>query len=607
MKYFTKAQVEEIRKQLATLGVRDTDLPYAHELDGDEIVAIVQNGINKKVGIRTLIHDYLPDDIASGEDGKSAYQIWKENGHPDGTIEDFLADIKGAKGDKGADGANGVKGDKGDTGARGPQGIQGEKGDKGDPGDSFHLEPATRSQLGGIIVGEGLSITSQGVLSTDGTFELKHATRDDLGGIKIGYQHTPGSNDYPVYLDEYDRAYVTIPAGGSGGVSYLKFLEDVKNDGTKVLRENGVAVQPGDALIYSSIEKKWVAAPITSSGGDGASGYIGTTSVRTFSDEQALTGISSFKLTSNDSLAEWDSTNNAWHFHGNLYADGWIAAGGIGSGGSSGGGGTSYTAGDGIDITSDVISVKPASGSEYGGIKLGYTSSDPTAKNYAVEIDAQTGKAFVSVPWEGGDGSGGAGTVTSVGLGPANNSHLTVTSSTGGAITSSGTFTVDIESGYSIPSNAKQSAWDAKQDAVPGLSGVLSKAEAAYGWGDHRTFGYALSTDLNDYVTIAGADNITGAKTFSTSDVTLNTIGLVPSVNNTSKIGDSSKRFADIYGVDADLSGDLTMASSSEIKIGPVTISYDSTNKALHISGTSGGDTIGLYCDGFVAAGGIGA
>ena len=167
MKYFTPAQIEEIRKQLATLGVRDTDLPYAHELDGDEIVAIVQDGINKKVGVRTLIHDYLPDDIASGEDGKSAYQIWKENGHPDGTIEDFLADIKGAKGDKGNDGEDGRDGAKGDTG---PQGPQGPKGDKGDPGDgsSYTLPIASANTLGGVRVGSGLTIDGNGVLSTTG-------------------------------------------------------------------------------------------------------------------------------------------------------------------------------------------------------------------------------------------------------------------------------------------------------------------------------------------------------------------------------------------------------------------------------------------------------
>lgn len=128
MKYFTKAQIEEIRRQLATQGVRDTDLDNAGPLSGDELVAIIQNGMNKKVGVRKLIHDYLPSDIASGEDGKSAYEIWKENGHPTGTEEEFLASLKGNKGDTGATGATGPKGA---TGATGPQGPQGPKGDPG--------------------------------------------------------------------------------------------------------------------------------------------------------------------------------------------------------------------------------------------------------------------------------------------------------------------------------------------------------------------------------------------------------------------------------------------------------------------------------------------
>lgn len=38
MKYFTKAQIEEIRKQLATLGVKDSELPDANTLTGNELV-----------------------------------------------------------------------------------------------------------------------------------------------------------------------------------------------------------------------------------------------------------------------------------------------------------------------------------------------------------------------------------------------------------------------------------------------------------------------------------------------------------------------------------------------------------------------------------------
>ena len=67
--------------------------------------------------------------------------------------------------------------------------------------------------------------------------------------------------------------------------------------------------------------------------------YIGTTRVQTTETPQNLTGILSVKATTSAlSQFVWDDDRDAWRFLGNMYADGWIAAGGIGSG--SGGGGT---------------------------------------------------------------------------------------------------------------------------------------------------------------------------------------------------------------------------------------------------------------------------
>ena len=691
MKYFTKAQIEEIRKQLATMGVRDTDLPVAHELDGDEIVAIVQEGINKKIGVRKLIHDFLPDDIASGQDGKSAYQIWLDDGHT-GTEADFLASLKGQKGDTGATGATGPAGANGATCPQGPVGPTGPQGPKGDSGDSspYELPTATASRLGGIRVGGGLDIFPDGTLSVTSTFNLQPATSDRLGGMFLGYQET-GSNDYAVRLDGEGRAYVIIPGGtGPGGSSYLRQLLDVKNDGLKVLRDDGSAVQDGDSLVYSSSASKWVAKLVTGGGG-GVSGYIGTTPVRTTSEAQALTGIQSFQLSSSKSLVEWDNTNEAWHFIGNVYADGWIAAGGIGSGGSGGGGGsysagtgidiigstislkqattsslggvivspgkglnftngvlsftggggsgTSYTAGDGIDLTNNAITVKTASSSEIGGIKLGYTQS---GKTYPVLVDG-SGNAYVSVPWEGGSGGGGGGTVTSVGIAAASGSHISVSSNS--PITTSGTITLGFDSGYSLVSSSEKSNWNSKTDNIgtitgitmngssKGTSGVVNlgtvltshqpistltlgagaftagtynpaSAAASFniptnaahiGYDDSAsyssgTIGHFIKNLSDIYVTKGTTQTITGAKTFSTNDVTLSSVNLMPASTNTSALGSSSKRFSDVYGVDADF--------STSVKIGNVTLTYE--NGALHVNGN-------LYADGWIAAGGIGA
>ena len=58
----------------------------------------------------------------------------------------------------------------------------------------------------------------------------------------------------------------------------------------------------------------------------------------------------------------------------------------------AGGGGATYTAGDGISIsTQNVISVAAATSSAYGGVKLGATS---TETNRAVQLDVN-GKAYV--------------------------------------------------------------------------------------------------------------------------------------------------------------------------------------------------------------------
>lgn len=69
-------------------------------------------------------------------------------------------------------------------------------------------------------------------------------------------------------------------------------------------------------------------------------------------------------------------------------------------------------------------------------------------------------------------------------------------------------------------------------------------------------------------------------------------------------------RWATIYGVNADLSGDLSLAQTSHIDIGPARIEYDAKNGAIHVTTNQAGDNapaIGLYADGFSAAGGIGS
>ena len=61
------------------------------------------------------------------QDGKSAYQLWLDQGNV-GTEAEFIASLKGSQGEKGDTGAQGPKGEKGEKGEPGEQGPQGNTG-----------------------------------------------------------------------------------------------------------------------------------------------------------------------------------------------------------------------------------------------------------------------------------------------------------------------------------------------------------------------------------------------------------------------------------------------------------------------------------------------
>lgn len=177
---------------------------------------------------------------------------------------------------------------------------------------------------------------------------------------------------------------------------------------------------------------------------------------------------------------------------------------------NGGGGGGTYT-------------LPAASSSALGGIKLGYTQN---AKNYPVELDSNN-KAYVSVPWEGGSGGGGGGTVTSVAI-----SVPTGLSVSGSPITTSGTISISLTDGYVIPQQST----------------------------------------LNGFVTITGAQTISGEKTFSST----------------------------IHGADCSLSGDLAFSATSSISLGSGTLTWDNVNSAWKLTGS-------LYVTGWLGVGGIGS
>lgn len=204
------------------------------------------------------------------------------------------------------------------------------------------------------------------------------------------------------------------------------------------------------------------------------------------------------------------------------------SSGGSSSGGSGGGGGGggSYT-------------LPVASASTLGGVKVGS----------GLSIDSSTGVLSAT-------GVGG-GTVTSVGM-----TVPTGMTIHGTPITGAGTLALGLATGKTIPDSAD-----------------VDKGVTAYGWGNHANAGYATTSALGDYVTLATTqNNISGEKTFITNPV---------------HIGSTSG---------------LKVDGSSYIDIGDVRLAYDSTAECLHVTNRAGTNkTIGMYADGTVAAGGVGA
>ena len=153
-------------------------------------------------------------------------------------------------------------------------------------------------------------------------------------------------------------------------------------------------------------------------------------------------------------------------------------------------------------------------------------------------------------------GGGGSGTVTSVTAGAG----LRVDDNTsGGTITTSGTIKLT--------------------DAV---MTNISAGYAAYLWGNHADAGYAKLTDLDVYIKKTGNGSM--RNTFE------------PYTNGSAQLGRSSFRFSYVYGQH----GDFT-----DLVIGSVKLTYDSTNNALKVQ-KSDGTAANLYALGSVSALGFG-
>lgn len=173
----------------------------------------------------------------TGADGKSAYEVWLEQGHT-GTEDDFLNSLEGPQGPQGETGPAGETGPtgaaltwddlteeqkaelKGETGATGPQGIQGETGPQGPQGIQGETGPAGEQGVPGIQ-GETGPQGPQGPAGANGKSAYQvwlddgnTGTIDDFLNSLVGPQGATG-----------ERGPVG-PAGDDGLSAYQLWLEE---------------------------------------------------------------------------------------------------------------------------------------------------------------------------------------------------------------------------------------------------------------------------------------------------------------------------------------------------------------------------------------------
>ena len=336
----------------------------------------------------------------------------------------------------------------------------------------------------------------------------------------------------------------------------------------------------------------------------------------------------------------YDSTNKAIKIDGNLYATGGITAYGASSG--AGGGGLnasvisyariiegSYTDADLTSIP-NAYAIKALSrridniATELGGLSLSWDNITGKPSTFApsahthkwAEITDRITK--VSQLTNDSGYTKNTGTVTSVSLTlPAGLTCATKT------ITTSGTFAISLASGYSIPTTAKQTAWDSAYDWYALMTtdeetadGIINK------WNEVVSFlANIAQTDtlsgivdginksISDEVARAKKAegvNASGISANKTSITTLQGYFTNGSAKKALQLTNARNLWGNSFNGTADINGSIIVPGGKYISIGNIKLEYDAANKALKITNTTTEEVANLYTSGGVSAYGVG-
>lgn len=214
-----------------------------------------------------------------------------------------------------------------------------------------------------------------------------------------------------------------------------------------------------------------------------------------------------------------------------------------------------------------------------------------TANKYLTQSAADSRYVTSSRKVIAGTGLSGGGALTS---------DVTLSLDTSGVV--AGTYTKVIVDSYGrVTSGTNLSATD-----IPNLDWskiTTGKPTTLAGYG--ITDAYTKTEADGKYVTIATAQTVSGAKTFST---TMKTSSVLPSTDANSALGGTANRWSNVYSVNGVFSQNVTaklLSASESLQIGDAYLKWDAANNAVYVIKKDGTTPVGFYSTDWLSAKGV--
>ena len=214
-----------------------------------------------------------------------------------------------------------------------------------------------------------------------------------------------------------------------------------------------------------------------------------------------------------------------------------------------------------------------------------------TANRYLTQSAADSRYVTSSRKVIAGTGLSGGGALTS---------DVTLSLGTSGVV--AGTYTKVMVDAYGrVTSGTNLSSTD-----IPNLDWskiTTGKPTTLAGYG--ITDAYTKTEADGKYVTIATAQTVSGAKTFS---ATMKTSSVLPSTDANSALGGTANRWSNVYSVNGVFSQNVTaklLSASESLQIGDAYLKWDAANNAVYVIKKDGITPVGFYSTDWLSAKGV--